>query len=312
MKFVGFRSRFLIPSLFMLSLLVRLLRLCPHIGPRATTWEPGVGDEKGGITMTQVFAVSAHRHVDRTNRWSVSLASLLAAMICTLAFSATAHAGGGVIEYGNENVLGTGTYASDPKAGATLLGLAPDVVTMASLITPHSYPFSPGPSDFQGTDQIYVGSVQTASHDGYSTTTQRINGPDVLTMDYSSLVPSGQHVATLTLGIAADDFQNAVFGQPFTATINGTTAVALSAELNSLNETGPVVQFFTIGISSSLLLDTNVMTLSIDEGGDGGDGYAIDFLTIGVTTQSVPEPSSLILPGAGVMSVLTFGRRRRN
>lgn len=183
---------------------------------------------------------------------------------------------------------------------------------MASLITPHSYPFSPGPGDFAGTDQIYVGYVQTASHDGYSVSSQRINGPDVLTLDYSSLVPSGQHLTALTLGIAADDFQFPVFGQPFTATINGTTAVGLTAELDSLNETGPVVQFFTIGISPSLLLDTNVMTLSINEGGDGGDGYAIDFLTIGVTTQSVPEPSSLILLSAGAMSVLTFGRRRRN
>ena len=262
--------------------------------------------------MTQIFAESAHRHADRTNRWSILLASLSAAMICALAFNSPVHAGGGVIEYGNENVLGTGTYASDPKAGATLMGLAPDAVTMASLITPHGYPFSPGPGDFQGTDQIYVGSVQTGAHDGYSEAAQRINGPDTMTMDYSSLVPAGQHLTSLTLGIAADDFQNAVFGQPFTAKINGTTAVALSAELNSLNETGPVVQFFTIGISPSLLLANNVMTLSIDEGGDGGDGYAIDFLTIGITTQSVPEPSSLILLGAGAMSVLTLGRRRRN
>jgi hypothetical protein len=262
--------------------------------------------------MTQIFAVSAHRHADRMNRWSVSLASLPAAMICALAFSSPVRAGGGVIEYGNENVLGTGTYASDPKAGATLMGLAPDAVTMASLITPHSYPFSPGPGDFQGTDQIYVGSVQTVAHDGYSEAAQRINGPDVLTMDYSSLVPAGQHLTSLALGIAADDFQAAVFGQPFTATINGTTAVALSAELNSFDQSGPLVQFFTIGISSSLLLDTNVMTLSIDEGGDGGDGYAIDFLTIGVTTQSVPEPSSLILLGAGAMSVLSLRLRPRN
>ncbi len=262
--------------------------------------------------MTRIFAVPAHRHVYRTNRWSVSLASLLAAMICTLAFSSPVHAGGGAIEYGNENVLGTGTYASDPKAGATLVGLAPDVVTMASLITPHSYPFTPGPGDFPGTDQIYVGSVQTAFHDGYSVSPERINGPDVMTMDYSSLVPSGQHLTTLTLGIAADDFQFPVFGQPFIATINGTTDVALTAELESLNESGPLVQFFTIGISPSLLLDTNVMTLSIDEGGDGGDGYAIDFLTIGVTTQSVPEPSSLMLLGAGALGVLTLGRRRRN
>jgi hypothetical protein len=40
-----------------------------------------------------------------------------------------------------------------------------------------------------------------------------------------------------------------------------------------------------------------VLTLSIDQGGDGGDGWALDYLTVGVTTQqtptsTVPEPLS--------------------
>ncbi len=38
----------------------------------------------------------------------------------------------GIVEYGNENLLNTGTYPSDPKAGATLQGLAPGVVTFAT------------------------------------------------------------------------------------------------------------------------------------------------------------------------------------
>jgi hypothetical protein len=202
---------------------------------------------------------------------------------------------GAVIEYGDEDVLGTGTYASDPKAGATLQGLAAGVVTESTLFTGHGFPFTPSPGEFPGTDQIYVGSTQTAGEDGYSGASQRINGPDVLTMDYSSAVPSGQHVTSLTLGIASDDFQFPPFGQPFTATINGIADPALVTELQSLDETGPVVHFFSIGINPATLLSNNTLTLSIDEGGNGGDGWAVDFTTVGVTTAAVPEPASLAM-----------------
>jgi hypothetical protein len=199
------------------------------------------------------------------------------------------------MEYGNENLLGAGTYPSDPKSGATLVGLAPGVVTDSTGTFGHGFPFSPGSGDFPGTDQIYVGQVQTGAHDGYSVSPQRINGPMVLTMDYSGLVPAGQKVTTLTLGLGSDDFQFPAFGQPFIATINGQSATALTTKLNSLNEGGPVEHFFTIGLDPSQLLPSNVLTVSIDEGGDGGDGFAMDFATIGLTTAAIPEPSGLAL-----------------
>ncbi len=202
-----------------------------------------------------------------------------------------------VLTFGTEDCLGTGCYgASDPTAGAILEGLAPTAVTLATNSFGHSYPFSPSAGDFPGTDQIYVGSVQTASHDGYSVASQRMNGPDVLTMNYSSLIGSGRSLSTLTLGIAADDFQFPVFGQPFIVTVNGVADPALTAELEALNETGPVVQFFTIGLNPSIDKGSHILTLSIDEGGDGGDGWAVDFATVGVTTMpssSVPEPSAI-------------------
>ncbi len=261
--------------------------------------------------MNRISEHNVHSHVNGSKRSEARVVTYLAAAICVLALELPARAGSGYIEYGTENVLGTRTYPSDPKAGATLIGLTPGVVTMASLITPHGYPFSPASGDFPGTDQIYVGTHQTAFDDGYSTYSGRIQAPDVLTMDYSSLVPAGQMLTSLTLGIAADDFQYPVWGNRFTATLNGTTDVALTNEINSLNQTGPVVQFFTIGVDPSILLGTHVLTLTISEGGTGGDGYAIDFLTLGVTTQSVPEPSSLILFGAGTMAVVACGLRRR-
>src|SRR5262245_16543719 len=112
------------------------------------------------------------------------------------------------ITYGDMDCLGTSCYgANDPTAGATLPGLAPDAITLATNSFGHVFPFVPGAGEFAGTDQIYVGSTQTGAHDGYSVSAQRINGPQVLTLDYSSLIASGQTLATLTLGIAADDFQ---------------------------------------------------------------------------------------------------------
>jgi hypothetical protein len=182
----------------------------------------------------------------------------------------------------------------------------------------HGYPFSPGAGDFAGTDQIYVGNTQTSSHDGYSGASERINGPQILTLDFSALIASGQSLATLTLGIAADDFQFPAFAQEFTATVNGTVDTALTAELNSLNQTGPFVQFFTIGLDPSIDTGSHILTLAIDEGGDGGDGWAVDFLTVGATTQSigaVPEPAAiwfLTSAFAALMLAATLRRRMRN
>jgi hypothetical protein len=221
----------------------------------------------------------------------------------------------GVITFGDEDCLGIGCYgAVDPTAGATLEGLGASVVTLATNSFAHAYPFSPDPGDFPGTDQIYVGSVQTGAHDGYSISSQRINGPQVLTLDYGSLIGTGQSLATLTLGIAADDFQFSTYGQPFTAMVDGTVDSALTAELNALELGGPVVQFFTIGLDPALDTGSHVLTLSIDEGGDGGDGWAVDFLTVGVTTETaaVPEPSPLALITAGFAAMALAAARWRS
>jgi hypothetical protein len=232
-----------------------------------------------------------------------SVVSLLAIAMSTQV------AGAGVLMYGDEDLCNTGTYSSDPTAGATLQGLAPDVVTLATNSFPHSYPFSPTAGDYPGTDQIYVGSVQTGAHDGYSSAPQRINGPQVLTFDYSTLVPAGNSIDSLTLGLGTDDFQFPVLGQPFTAMVNGVVNAALTSTLNSLNETTPLEQFISIGISPAALNGSKVLTLSIDEGGDGGDGWAMDFATIGVTTSPAPEPTTLGLLAIPAVTMLV--RRRK-
>ena len=217
------------------------------------------------------------------------------------------------MQYGDADVLGTGTYGSDPMAGATLEGLTAGSYSYASLIKPHGFPFSPSAGDYAGTDQIYVGSVQTAYHDGYSGYSGRKNGPQVITMDYSSLVPTGDVVDTLTLGIGADDFQyNYWYAGKFTASVNGVEDSVLEGMLNGLNQTGPRVQFLTIGIDTAILNPSNILTLSIDQVGDGGDGWAIDYLTTGVTSSpsQVPEPSSIVVVAGGLASLIGMLKRK--
>jgi len=226
---------------------------------------------------------------------------LLAAAFATVPGHAT------VLTFGDEDCLGQGCYgASDPTAGATLQGLAPDAITLATNAFGHGFPFTPDAGDFAGTDTMFVGSTQTGAHDGYSGSAGRVNGPQVLTLDYSSLISSGQSLATLTLGIAADDFQFPAFGQPFTASVNGVANAALTAQLEAFNQGGPIVQFFTIGLDPTVDPGNHILTLSIDEGGDGGDGWAVDFLTAGVTTAAtgaVPEPSTMAMLGlAGLVA----------
>jgi hypothetical protein len=222
--------------------------------------------------------------------------------ILALSFSIVS-ARAAVNTYGDKDLDGFGYPAGvDPTTGATLEGLATDAVTLASTAYGHDYPFAPDASDYPGTDQIFVGSVQTASLDGYSMYAGRLNGPQVITMDYSSLIPAGQNIATLTLGLGADDFQFPAWGDPFTVSINGHNAPTVANELMSLNESGPFEQFVSFGIDPTWDISSHVLTLSIDEQGDGGDGWSLDFLTVGVTTA--PEPGAAGLLALGGMGLL--------
>ncbi|MGH7242740.1 MAG: hypothetical protein ACREJD_04925 [Phycisphaerales bacterium] len=216
---------------------------------------------------------------------------------------AIGNASAAVLEYGDRDMCNTGVYETDPLFGAFSQGLAAGSISMATNIYSHGYPFSPS-SDYAGTDQMHVGSVQTEILDGYANSVERINGPQVITMDYSSLV-SGAGIQTVTLGFMVDDFQFKFLGQPFTARINGVVNTTLTDLLNSLDQSGPVCQYISLGLDVASIDPSHVLTLTIDEGGNGGDGWAIDFLTIGVT--EVPAPGTAIVSVAGLFAM----RRRR-
>jgi hypothetical protein len=207
--------------------------------------------------------------------------------------------------------VGFGCYgANDPTAGATLQGLGAGATSHATTAFAHGLPPFPGSVDFAGTDTIFVGSNLTHAEDGYAANGDPVAGPQLLTLDYSGLVAGGSHITSLTFGIAADDFQNPFFHQPFMASINGTPNADLTALLNSIDTGGPRVQFFTLGIDISLLDPSDVLTVSIDDGGDGGDGWAVDFATVGVTTESVPEPMTLTIFGAALIGAVC--RRKKS
>jgi hypothetical protein len=219
-----------------------------------------------------------------------------------------------VILFGTEDCLTTGCYSgANPTVGATLEGLVPGGISSATSSYGHSYPFTPTPGDFPGTDQIYVGSSQSGILDGYSGTSQAIAGPLVLSLDYSSAVAGGQTVQTLTLGLALDDFQEAFLGQPFTISINGAPNATVAGFIPGLNQSGPIVQFFTFGLDPSLDNASHILTVSIDEGGNGGDGFAVDFATVGVETVSAsPEPGTfiLMLTAAGLATLAACRKMR--
>jgi hypothetical protein len=220
---------------------------------------------------------------------------------------------GSVALFGDVDLVGFGYGGFDPMMNATLEGLSAGQVTHGFGSYNHSYPFSPDAGDFAGTDQIYVGSVQTFSHDGYSVSAERVNGPQVFSLDFSSLVPAGYRIDTFTLGIAADDFQYSAWGQPFSAWINGQHDAGLSGVLNNLGQTNAFCHFFTYGLDASILGNAHTLSLIIDEGGDGGDGWAVDFLSVGVTTSPitpVPEPATIwLLAMGGVAGIIALRKR---
>ena len=80
----------------------------------------------------------------------------------------------------------------------------------------------------------------------------------------------------------------------------------------ALNQTGPFEQFLSIGIDPATLDPSNILTLSINETGNGGDGWALDFLTIGVTSTPAtpaPEPTSFALLSIAALPLLTRPKR---
>lgn len=216
--------------------------------------------------------------------------------------------------YGDVDQLNQGSYPEDPTTGASTFGLAANQITFATNSYFHgNWPFTPEPDDLPGTDTMYAGAFPYAGGDGYSNSSGHINGIQEITIDYGAQVPEGHTITSFTLGIAADDFQFQIFGNPYTAVINNAQVPALSDVLNAFDQTGPLVRFFTIGLDVNTLRPDHTLTLLIRQAAGGargdanvGDGWAIDFLTVGLETVPTPGVASLV----GLAAVTGFRRRR--
>ncbi len=189
--------------------------------------------------------------------------------------------------FGDKDLLGFGQYSSDPPEwGARTEGLKPGEVKTGIFKTFHNFPFTPTPEDFPGTDQVYVGSNQSASLDEYANYGGRQKGPQTFKLDIGDLL-SGGKPQTLTLGIMFDDLQQPTHGQPFVVTVNGQRLDAMNQAINQQNlrdkENRPSTVFISAGLDPSILQSGNTLEVVIDQEGQGGDGWAVDYLTVGVT-----------------------------
>jgi len=82
-------------------------------------------------------------------------------------------------------------------------------------------------------------------------------------------------------------------GESVHATINGSVTLGSPRYWGtSIDESGPVVQFFTIGIDpATLLANQRPDLVRSTKAETADDGWAVDFFTVGVTTSATAVPS---------------------
>lgn len=216
-----------------------------------------------------------------------------------------------ILEYGDRDCLGMDCYGEiDPTAGVTLTGLQGGESSISPERIFHSYPFSPAADDYAGTDQIFCTSVGSSEeNDGYCNSDEALSAPLTAVLDYSVALSPNEVVKSLTLGIASDDFQSRDFGGTFTAFINGQEVDFLSQLLDSLNNGGPSVKFFSIGVPQDILAENHELSIEIRKEGESRDGFAVDFFTVGVET--VPTPAAILPVLMGMGSAATRKKQKQ-
>ncbi len=150
---------------------------------------------------------------------------------------------------------------------------------------PHSYPFSVGPDDYEGTDRIMVVTSYDGNppsgQDGYTNGTSRPeNLPRPIVLNYDL---GGVAVTSAALQIFVDDFQAPVWGANYFVTINGVQAPYIARQINTLVQTGPIGKLINISIPQSQLplISSDSLAILFDDLTTGaGDGYAIDFVKL--------------------------------
>jgi len=284
-----------------------------HIDPNATSNYGSMNMQSGAFQSTSLAKatrialdsltrqiVAALKNFKATSMPAPGAPAAIAAPTVQQQVQAPLPAAAKILVFGDKDLFGS-QYPNgvDPTTGAQLSGLQPGQVSTATQTYDYNDNFTPnfgdlgGQTDYPGTDQLYVASNTTPQMN------QIQRGPQVISMDYSSQVPPGQAVSGLTLGMSITGFDAQETQQTYSVWINNQIDVPLSRYINSVELGAHATQFFAIGVDPQLLLPNNTLTLKIDSTGSQNPlAWAIDFLTIGVTTSPAPaaQPSSTTAP----------------
>jgi len=176
------------------------------------------------------------------------------------------------------------------------------------------------PTDPDGTDRYYLGSVYTGSPSGDGAAgywrqwkagtgyqDQAFgDGAATITFAYDA---SGITVKNAEIQLYVNDFQSSYWDSDFTATLNGRAWPALSAALNVMLQTGAYLGWVIQPVPAEFLPDiaSGNFVLTIDEVNGAGDGYAIDFVKLLVNKYNTATPPLLSDGTNAPPSTITIG-----
>lgn len=115
----------------------------------------------------------------------------------------------------------------------------------------------------------------------------------------------GRTIRDAMLQLFVDDFQAPVWGTAYEASLNGTRIPTLEAQINSLNQTGPVGKLISYPITENFLplLSSGKVELKIDDSTTGaGDGYAISFVKLLINKRQLANLGAIsgqVVDGSG-------------
>lgn len=160
----------------------------------------------------------------------------------------------------------------------------------------HPFPWLPQRSDTPGLDRILVGSkfgmkAIPCSNDGYSGSSPE--RPTPIDIPLESL--KGVKITSAMLTMFVDDFQAPYLCAKYIAYINGKRFGNLENILNTLNQGGPIGKFISVRIPQEMieLLNSQKLSVMIDDTSGAADGFAIDFMKLLINPKPILYGNSI-------------------